>query len=125
MARTVLKLAKFDAELTTTPCNARNNADLKLTLRLGFRQINPAGGAATGTYNERKFWERTIGRLKQDEGDLARAMALTGSSGAVADTLARARHYGARAKDALGPLPDSPAKAILLETVDVAIARAF
>jgi hypothetical protein len=52
MTKTNLKLAKFDAELNTTPCNARNNADLKLTLRLGFRQINPAGGAATGTYND-------------------------------------------------------------------------
>ncbi len=60
MARTVLKLAKFDAELNTTPCNARNNADLKLTLRLGFRQINPAGGAATGTYNDANPLSRKI-----------------------------------------------------------------
>ncbi len=52
MTKTSLKLAKFDAELNTTPCNARNNADLKLTLRLGFRQINPAGGAANGMYND-------------------------------------------------------------------------
>jgi octaprenyl-diphosphate synthase len=75
--------------------------------------------------DERNFWERTIGRLKQDENDLARAMALTTSTGAVADTLSRARHYGARAKDALGNLPDGPAKVILLDIVDFAIARAF
>ncbi len=80
---------------------------------------------ARGGQDERTFWERTIGRLKQDEGDLARAMALSASTGAVADTLARARHYGARAKDALGALADGPAKAILLDTVDFAIARAF
>jgi hypothetical protein len=52
MPKTVVKLAKFDAELNTTPCNSRNNADLKLTLRLGFRQINPSGGAATGTHRD-------------------------------------------------------------------------
>jgi octaprenyl-diphosphate synthase len=80
---------------------------------------------ARGGADERKFWERCIGRLKQEDGDMARAMALTGSTGAMADTFARARHYGARAKDALGPLPDGPAKAILLDTVDFAIARAF
>ncbi len=51
MKKTV-KLAKFEAELNTDVCDERNNADLKLTLKLGFRQINPAGGAATGTYND-------------------------------------------------------------------------
>ncbi len=80
---------------------------------------------ARGSTDERTFWERTIGRLKQTDGDLARAMALTSASGAVADTLARARHYGAKAKDALGAMTDSPAKSILLDTVDFAIARAF
>jgi octaprenyl-diphosphate synthase len=80
---------------------------------------------ARGGADERKFWERTIGRLKQEEGDLARAMALTSSSGAVDDTLARARHYGSKAKDALGGIVDGQAKAILLDTVDFAIARAF
>jgi octaprenyl-diphosphate synthase len=80
---------------------------------------------ARGSADERSFWERTIGRLKQDENDLPRAMALTRSSNAVADTLARARHYGAKAKDALGGMTDGPAKSILLDTVDFAIARAF
>jgi hypothetical protein len=60
MAKTTLKLSKFDAELNTTPCNARNNADLTLTLRLGFRQINPAGGAEKGTYNDANPTPRKI-----------------------------------------------------------------
>lgn len=47
-----LYLPKFDASLNTDWCNARNNAELTLTLRLGFRQINPAGGANRGTYND-------------------------------------------------------------------------
>lgn len=40
----------YDAVLDTDRCSPRNNADLKLTLRIGFRQINPMAGAATGTY---------------------------------------------------------------------------
>ena len=44
--------------------------------------------------------------------------------GALADTLERARHYGAMARDALGLFPDKPLKAALLEAVDFAIDRA-
>ena len=47
-----ISLGKFDAELSTDPCDARTNADLTIKLKLGFRQINPAGGAATGTYHD-------------------------------------------------------------------------
>ena len=50
--RKTLHMAKFDASLSTDWANARNNAELTLTLRLGFRQINPAGGANAGTYND-------------------------------------------------------------------------
>jgi hypothetical protein len=47
-----LKLGKYDAELDTDVCDRRNNANLTLILRLGFRQINPAASAASGTYND-------------------------------------------------------------------------
>ena len=47
-----LKLATCDPILSTDVCNLRTNADLTLILRLGFRQINPAAGAASGTYND-------------------------------------------------------------------------
>lgn len=47
-----LNLSMFDAVLDTDRCNARVNAELTLVLKLGFRQINPAGGAATGTYHD-------------------------------------------------------------------------
>jgi octaprenyl-diphosphate synthase len=75
--------------------------------------------------DQRKFWERCIGRLKHEEGDLNRAIALMTSANAISDTLGRAKLYGARAKDALATLPDGAAKAILLDTVDFAISRAF
>jgi len=47
-----LQLPRFDVLLDTDCANPSNNAELTLTLRLGFRQINPAGGANTGTYND-------------------------------------------------------------------------
>src|SRR5262245_55333668 len=43
---------KFDAELNTDTCDPYNNAELTLTLRMGFRQINPSGDAAAGTYHD-------------------------------------------------------------------------
>jgi hypothetical protein len=47
-----IKFPRFDAELNTDVCDPYNNAELMLTLRLGFRQINPAGGANSGTYHD-------------------------------------------------------------------------
>jgi octaprenyl-diphosphate synthase len=73
---------------------------------------------------EREFWKRTIEKLDQREGDLEQAKTLIDRHGALADTLERARHYGAMARDALGLFPDKPLKAALLEAVDFAIDRA-
>lgn len=47
-----MSFAKFDAELNTDVCDPYNNAELTLTLKMGFRQINPAGGKAEGTYHD-------------------------------------------------------------------------
>src|SRR6266853_2045604 len=73
---------------------------------------------------EREFWKRTIEKLDQREGDLEQAKTLIDRHGALTDTLERARHYGAMARDALGLFPDRPLKAALLEAVDFAIDRA-
>jgi octaprenyl-diphosphate synthase len=48
-----------------------------------------------------------------------------GKHHAIEDTVGRARHYGAIAKDALALAPDSPIKEALEEAVDFCIARAF
>ena len=40
------------------------------------------------------------------------------------DAVARARHYGAIARDALGIFADGPEKAALLELIDFCIERA-
>ncbi|VUD62370.1 hypothetical protein TDB9533_03027 [Thalassocella blandensis] len=47
-----IKKARWDATLDTDVCDKFNNADLTLTLKLGFKQVNPSGGKATGTYND-------------------------------------------------------------------------
>ncbi len=80
---------------------------------------------ARGGEEDRIFWRDAMeGRRASDE-DLAHATRLLGDTGAIADTLARARHYGGRAIDALGPFPQSRAKAALVEAVEFAIARAY
>lgn len=78
-----------------------------------------------GNEKERNFWFHTMSQLKQEPDDLAKAIGLVTSSGALRDTLERARHYGARAKDALAIFPDSAIRSAMIETVDFAISRAF
>lgn len=78
-----------------------------------------------GDDEARRFWRDAMeGRRKSDE-DLAEAIERLKTSGSIADTLARARHYGELAIDAIADMPASSAKAALTETVRFAIARAF
>jgi hypothetical protein len=51
MTRTI-KTASWDAALNTKVCDKNNNAELTITVRLGFRQVNPTNGATTGFYND-------------------------------------------------------------------------
>jgi octaprenyl-diphosphate synthase len=78
-----------------------------------------------GNESERAFWNRTLGDGKLEDGDLEKALALLGKHHAIEDTVGRARHYGAIAKDALALVPGSPMKQALEQTVDFCIARAF
>ncbi|GIK98036.1 MAG: farnesyltranstransferase [Alphaproteobacteria bacterium] len=78
-----------------------------------------------GDAEERAFWKRTLETVEQQDGDLERAIALIEKHGALRDTVARASHYGAIARDALGIFPDSAAKSALLEIVDFCIERAY
>ncbi len=76
-----------------------------------------------GDEKERQFWRRTLEDQEQAEDDLATAVALMEKHGSLRDSVERARHYGAIARDALGVFPDSPEKRSLLELVDFAISR--
>src|ERR1700759_3888807 len=78
-----------------------------------------------GTETERAFWNRTLGQGEVRDGDLETAMTMMTKHHAIEDTVGRARHYGAIAKDALALAPDSPIKEALEEAVDFCIARAF
>ncbi len=78
-----------------------------------------------GTDDDRVFWHRTLQHLDQKEGDLDYALALMAKYNTLSDTLDRARHYGAMAKDALAIFPDSPAKDIMTDIVDFCISRAY
>ncbi|MGE3651243.1 MAG: polyprenyl synthetase family protein [Reyranellaceae bacterium] len=77
-----------------------------------------------GDAEERAFWKRVMEKLEQTDADLHRALELMQKHGALADTLDRARHYGAMARDALGLFADSPVKRAMVEAIDFAIERA-
>jgi octaprenyl-diphosphate synthase len=80
---------------------------------------------ARGSESEREFWRAAMTGRSAGDADLAEASRLLAKTNAIADTLARARHYGARAIDALAGFPNGPARAALTETVEFAIARAY
>jgi octaprenyl-diphosphate synthase len=80
---------------------------------------------ARGSADERAFWAAAMAGTRTSEDDLDRAIRLLRASGAFDDTIARARTYGRRALDALGPFPAGKAKAALAEAVEFAVARAY
>ncbi len=77
-----------------------------------------------GSDADRGFWQRTLERGEIGDGDLAKALSLMQGSGALDDTVERARHYGAIARDGLAIFPDSAHKSALLDVVGFCIARA-
>jgi octaprenyl-diphosphate synthase len=80
---------------------------------------------ARGNAEDRAFWKDAVEGRRISDDDLIRAQVLLKQSGAIDSTLERARHYGQRAIDALGPFPASAAKAALTEAVEFATRRAY
>jgi len=78
-----------------------------------------------GNAAERAFWQRTLQEGDVGEDDLAEAFALMKRHTALNDTMERARHYGAIARDALAIFPDGDAKAALLEAIEFCVDRRF
>ena len=87
-----------------------------LPLLLAFRR---------GNDDERIFWKRVVEESDQKDGDLETALAIIQKHRALEDTIERARHYGAMAKDALGIFADSDIKTALQDAVDFSIERAY
>ena len=73
---------------------------------------------------EREFWHRTLEKLDQNEDDFAHALHLMEKHGALKDSVERARHYGAIARDSLGIFKDGPIKVIFGDLIDFCIERA-
>ena len=76
-----------------------------------------------GTEGEREFWRRTLERGEIHDSDLEIALATMRRHRALDDTIERARHYGAMARDALELFPASKWKQALLDSVDFCISR--
>jgi octaprenyl-diphosphate synthase len=80
---------------------------------------------ARGSEADRSFWREAIGGDRVADDDLAQAIDLVGTTGALADTHERARIYARRAIDALALFPSGKAKAALIEAAEFAVARAY
>jgi octaprenyl-diphosphate synthase len=80
---------------------------------------------ARGTDTDRQFWKAAIQGHRTSDEDLAHAVRLVRETGAIDDTMARARTYGQRAIDALGMFPMTTAKLAMIEAVEFAVARAY
>jgi len=77
-----------------------------------------------GSTQEREFWRRTLEKGEVVDGDLETALAMMKKHRALEDTVERARHYGAMARDALELFAPSPWKHALRDAVEFAISRA-
>lgn len=76
-----------------------------------------------GTAQERAFWKDAIENGKNGDENLGQALALINKYNGLSNTIARALHYGAIARDALAPLPDSAWKSALMDVIDFTISR--
>jgi octaprenyl-diphosphate synthase len=111
----MLDYSAAEAELGKSLGDDFRDGKITLPTILAFRR---------GSEEERVFWRRTLEDGDQEEGDLEQAIALMGRHGALADTVERARHYGAVARDGLAIFPASEEKTILLEVINFCIERA-
>lgn len=112
----VLDYSAHQARLGKTVGDDFREGKITLPVVLAFRR---------GDETERSFWRRTLEELDQREGDLDHALALMDRHNALRDTVERARHYGAIARDALGLFPDAPMKRALLDVIDFVIDREY
>jgi octaprenyl-diphosphate synthase len=78
-----------------------------------------------GSDSERAFWVRVLEQGEATDKDLDTAIGLMTKHRAIEDTIHRAEHYGAIAKDALGLFPVSAMKQALEEAVEFCIARTY
>ncbi|GIX18665.1 MAG: farnesyltranstransferase [Erythrobacter sp.] len=78
---------------------------------------------ARGGEAERRFWRDAILGHRASDADLEEAIALIERHNAIADTRERARHFAARAIDAISIFPDGKARQAMAEAAQFAVAR--
>lgn len=76
-----------------------------------------------GSAEERAFWKSAIEEAQTDDAALEKAIGLMHRHNSIADTIARARHFGEIARDALAPLAKTAEKDALVEVIDFCIGR--
>jgi len=76
-----------------------------------------------GSGAERDFWRRALEEGRIEDSDLEFALAAMRRHRALEDTLERARHYAAMARDALELFPASAWKHALIDAVEFAVSR--
>jgi octaprenyl-diphosphate synthase len=111
----VLDYSASQAKLGKTIGDDFREGKITLPVILAFRRGDEA---------EREFWRRTMEALDQNDGDLERATQLMDKHGTITDSIERARHYGAIARDAMGIFDAGPEKQALTEAIDFCINRA-
>lgn len=112
----MLDYSAEQAELGKTVGDDFRDGKITLPIVLAFSR---------GDEHERDFWRRTLEDLDQSADDLDRAIQLLRKHATLRDTLERARHYGALARDALEVFRDGPEKRALIEAVDFCLARGY
>mgnify|MGYP002332747834 FL=1 len=78
---------------------------------------------AQATEDERAFWERTIGKGRQQDGDLEQALALMAKYKTLDATRDDANAWAAKAKQALSALPAHPVRDMLEDLAGYVVAR--
>ena len=78
---------------------------------------------AAGDAAERAFWARTIGKGRQEAGDLDRALAILHARGALSSTHDTAVAYADRARAALAALPAGPLRDDLADLAEFVVER--
>lgn len=80
---------------------------------------------ARGNDEERRFWQDAIAGFRNEDEDLAYAIAIIRKHDTVRATRDRARHYAERAIDALSVFPECKARAAMAEAAQFAVSRGY
>ncbi len=91
-------------------------AKVTLPVILAYARADAKAGA---------FWRRVIEGGPQGEADLEQAITYVEETGAIQETMTRARHYADKAVAALAPLVHSETRAALADIADFCVERAY